>query len=258
MKLEESSNNSHQNDKFYFNNPNKNKQNKSKNKRNIYNTSFNNNNHLYCPGGGATGGLYDGSDNKNNLQFLTNLDISNHFGQNNIEKSLCILITSIVITIFWFIYYYNVLLHYTLNTIFISGSILLDLICLFLILYLYIKLKQDILFNTVSKNMNIYIEIIISVNFLAKTILIVLIHSTFSILSLPYMLYISKLILDLYFLIVTVKLFMFSSCSYKFMEYMKYYYNFVLYYLFCVEEEESNNYYGGNEYMDFDELESNY
>ena len=80
---------------------------------------------------------------------------------------------------------------------------------------------------------------------------------TLKIVSIGYLIYLIKFILEIYFLILNLKICQYSSVSYKIQEYVKKVWSYVTIYIFCIDEETYQQ-QQQNDYQDFDELDSDY
>jgi hypothetical protein len=192
---------------------------------------------------------------KDNKKFYyDNSSISMSYGQYNIEKCLFVLLFLITYSTCLGYYYYESFDYLTFVFLIIGGSI--DVLISFMYLILLIKLRSDTIFNKIPTKLMSFTDLIILANFIVKIsqfILVTLIFNQFDVLGI--VLIIVKLLFEIYFTVISVKLFMFCPCSVYVQEQTQKLWNGIKYYIFCCEIQDMNN-QENPEYTKLDDLDS--
>ena len=178
--------------------------------------------------------------------------ISQSYGESNIEKCSFV-ISSILLYSIVLGYVYVDIFSNTKFYIFLFG-VAVDFLISVYYLYLYFSLKNEQIFQKVTLNSYSSIDMFILVNYLNKIILIVLIffdNSFYYLWCLTF--FVLKIILDTYFIMISLKLFMLSPCMIKIQEFFQRLWNNIKYYILCCEEETDLP-----DYTKLEELESFY
>jgi hypothetical protein len=188
---------------------------------------------------------------KTNKIYYDNSAISMSFGQHNIEKCLFVLLFLIIFSTYLAFSYFL-----TLDKAFITSIVtgcVVDLIISLIYLYLLIKLRSDHIFNKIPIQMISVSDCIILANIVIKTISFLMSFANYKILGfLGFFLFLLKYLFDVYFTLISVKLFMFCPCSIYVHEQTENLWNSFKYYLFCCEIEQAEN----MEYTRLEDLDS--
>ncbi len=185
---------------------------------------------------------------------LTNEEISKQFGQNNYEKGLVLICFIFILNLLWLYFYQNALtktftIAYYINLI-IQGSLTLSLS------YLYLKIRQNKVINPISTKLLRVVDLLSAVYLITVVTVFVWVNfQTISVFSLGYLVFSVKFALEIYFVILILKLFSFSSCSYKIQENIMLAFSYFTTYVLCIDEDLQNN---NIDYQEFDELDSEY
>jgi len=185
--------------------------------------------------------------------YYDNSVISQSYGQSNIEKC-AIVITST--------FFYTSILGYVYYEIFsntkfyiLTISIILDFFISLYFVCLSFSLKNEQLFQKVSVNSYSLIDILIFLNYLNKSILILFIFSDNSFYYLWCLIFFFiKFIFDTYFIMISLKFFMLSTCMIGIQEFFLRLWLNIKYYILCCEVEEPDH----PDYTKMEELESFY
>ena len=190
---------------------------------------------------------------KEKVYFYDNSLISLSYGQYNVEKCLVVLFILIVYTAILIYDYYPLLSNFSFILLVSSGSV--DIIISFLYLYFLLKLKSDQIFNKIPNAAVNSSDILIIANLVAKILTLVMIIVDYSILGLTaIILFVMKFLIEFYFNVISVKLFMFCPCTLYIQEKTEKVWNWIKYYVFCCEIEEPEN----PDYTKIEDLESFY
>jgi len=103
--------------------------------------------------------------------------------------------------------------------VFIIVSAFFDLIPLLFYIYLLIKFNRENVFCQISKITYFFEEIIITINLFIRTATLVLVIFNSTDLGLwIIIIYVTKYVLDIYFTLISIKLFSFSPCNTRLQE----------------------------------------
>jgi hypothetical protein len=192
---------------------------------------------------------------KQKIYYFDNYEISLSYGQANIEKCLIVILLCLTLSAS-LVYKYFFDLHTTILYIFI-GSCFIDFIVTCLYLYFLFRLKSEQIFNQVPIGALDFSDLLILVNFIIKTTLFVFfcLHYTYIGLT-GIALFTFKLILDIYYTLISVKFLMLCPCSIYVQEVTNKIWLNIKYYVCCcdVEQIEPEN----HEYTKIEEIESFY
>lgn len=192
--------------------------------------------------------------NINNIS-ISNLEISQQYGQNNFEKGLILISILIVMNILSIILNIS-LITYSYLIILTVGTVI-RLIIFIILVIIYTKFKKGEVFCSLSNGIFTSVDIFTTMNLLIINFEFLLSHfQVFSIVSWNYIMFIVIYMLSLYFSIITLKLFNYLSFSYTIQLVFKKILFFISYYLLCIEEEVQENTYV--EYQEFDDFDSEY
>lgn len=183
--------------------------------------------------------------------YYDNSAISMSFGQYNLEKCLFILLFLIIYSTY-IAYSYLDILDKTNLTFLIAGGVI-DLIVSLIYLYLLVKLRSDTIFNEIPIGIMNISDYIIILNCFVKMITLIMAVVSYNLIGLLGIIIFSiKFLFDSYFVVVSVKLFMFCPCSLYVQEQTERIWNGIIYYIFCCEYERKEN----TEYTRLEDLES--
>jgi hypothetical protein len=191
---------------------------------------------------------------KERIFYYDNSQISMSYGQYNVEKCLIVLFI-IIVTQACLIYNYYLILSYTSLTLLLSGTGV-DLITSFLYLYFLIKLKSDQIFNKIPNSITNSSDILILLNLILKIVTLVFIYIEMNVLGVTAVVLFSlKFLIEFYFAVISVKIFMFCPCTLYLQEQTGKLWNWIKYYVFCCEVEEQQE---NPDYTKLEDLESFY
>lgn len=185
---------------------------------------------------------------------LTNEEISKQFGQNNYEKGLVLISVLFILNSIWLYFYESLLtksftIAYYINLV-IQGTLTLSLS------YLYMKIRQNKVINPISTNLLRVVDLLSIIYLITVVTTFVWVNfQAISIFSLGYLVFSIKFALEIYFIILILKIFSFSSCSYKIQETIMLAFSYFTTYVLCIDEDLQNN---NIDYQEFDELDSEY
>ena len=150
--------------------------------------------------------------NMQNFSYRNNSNICYRFGQVNVEKSLFVLIFEMLFTatvIYFYVYQFEKAIIYLY---FISSGF--DFLLMTILIYFIVKFRQEEIFSSFSRSQSNLVEIINTINFLFKSInLGILFFFTNNMTFFFCFLFTIKFFLDLYFVIITLKIFLFCTCT---------------------------------------------
>lgn len=156
---------------------------------------------------------------RDQTQFHSNINVCQRYGQKNYENCLVTLIILTSLTGLILYYYFDDFLKIFLYMI--TFSALNDLIILFFYAYFYFNMKSELIHVTFQKDCFYSLEGINFFNFLLKVFNIVslMIFNGHAFRSLFMFWLVVKSIYDLYFALISLKLFSFFSCTLKLQEF---------------------------------------
>lgn len=190
---------------------------------------------------------------RDKIYYFDNSAISLSYGQYNVEKCLFVLSAIILITAF-LIYNYYTFFNNVIYVVLVSGGIL-DVIAIFMYLYFLAKLKSEQIFNRIPMGAMNMSDILISLNFIVKIVLLIMILCNYSIFGITaIILFILKFLAEFYFTLISVKFLMLCPCSVYIQEASEKLWTNIKYYLFCCEVEEPEN----PDYTKIEDVESIY
>jgi hypothetical protein len=142
-----------------------------------------------------------------------------------------------------------------LNYILILSGGALDIIISLLYLYFLIKLKSEQIFNKIPNAIINSSDVLILLNFIVKIVTITMIFVDISLLGITaIILFTFKFMIEFYFAVISVKLFMFCPCTLYVQEQSEKAWLWIKYYIFCCEVDEPEN----PDYTKLEDLESFY
>jgi hypothetical protein len=192
---------------------------------------------------------------RDKVYYFDNYEISLTYGQANIEKCLIVILICLSLSAS-LVYKYYLDLHETILYIFI-GSCCLDFIITCFYLYFLFKLKSAQIFNQVPIVALDFNDLIILVNFFTKLTLFVFFFLHYTYIGFTGIaLFTTKLLLDIYYTLISVKFLMLCPCSIYVQEITNKIWLNVKYYVCCcdVEQIEPDH----HEYTKIEEIESFY
>jgi hypothetical protein len=192
---------------------------------------------------------------KEKVYYFDNYEISLTYGQANIEKCLIVVLLCLTVSIS-LVYKYFFDLHETIVYIFI-GSCFIDLIVTSFYLYFLFKLKSAQIFNQVPIGAIDFNDLLILINFITKITLFVFfcLHYTYIGLT-GIALFTIKLLLDIYYTLISVKFLMLCPCSIYIQEITNKIWLNIKYYVCCCDVEQIEPEH--HEYTKIEQLESFY
>ena len=161
--------------------------------------------------------IFDSSDDRINQlmkeksDYFNNSNLCQSYGQSNIEKCLIFLFFLIVFSCLILYHYSN---HF--------GSVLFSIICgtIFLNLFSFItysfflyKLQSESMFDRIPTTVAFLNDLIISFNLILETAVLILVSFTSTVDWLCFSLFLAKFLIEIYFVIVSIKVFMFCPWS---------------------------------------------
>jgi hypothetical protein len=190
----------------------------------------------------------------NNANFHNNSNICYRFGQANIEKALFVLITQMILTAL-LIYIYIYELEKPIIYLFLISAGM-DMILMTVFIYFVMKFRQDDIFSTFSRSLSNFVDVVNSINLLIKlmnyTALFFLVEELKFLFCFWFTL---KFLVEIYFGLITVKMFVFCSCTIWLNEKLSKLFKWIQFYVFCCDVEDKEE---GKEPEKCEELESNY
>lgn len=192
----------------------------------------------------------------NQANTITNADISNHFGQANIEKSYILIVIILLYEVFWLFYYLEFLTQVFKVVVYVSIG--LDLAVASFLTTFYFKLKQERLLTRISSRIRNACDAVVAIDSITKVYLFVGLQlQAVPVFSAAYCFFLVKFLLEVYFCTVSMKCCLFFPCSYRVIETFKVYWGLFLYYVFCIEDEDNLQYHS-LENVDLEDIESMY
>jgi hypothetical protein len=191
---------------------------------------------------------------KERIFFYDNSQISMSFGQYNVEKCLVVLFIMIVISALFIYNHYLILSNLSLMLLICGGGV--DIITSFIYLYFLVKLKSEQIFNRIPSSLINSSDILILINLMIKLVTLVFIYmELYSLGFHSVILFTLKFLLDFYFAVISVKIFMFCPCTLYLQEQSTRLWNWIKYYVFCCDIEETPE---NPDYTKLEDLESFY
>lgn len=184
--------------------------------------------------------------------FFNNSNICQYYGQSNIEKCIFILFFIITFTstlLYHFFSLMNTFLFYAITTTLIADAISLVLYSFFLY-----RLRSENMFDNIPAQAIRMNDFLIVFNSIGKSLVLVLVTLNF-LGWVPFAFFAGKYLIEVYFMMIAVKLFMFCPGARFVQEQSEKFWNFVRFYIFCCEVEQEQEY---NEYTRLEEIESFY
>ena len=187
------------------------------------------------------------------LFYYDNSLISQSYGQYNIEKCLIVIISIILYaSVLGYVYIdiFSAIKFYLFA--FTSGF---DFLISLYYIYLIFNLKKEEIFQQISLNIFSIIDLLIFFNYLGKFIFItiILLDNSFYFFWCLFF-FICKFLLDTYYVIISLKIFMLSPCMVSVQEFFEKLWINIKYYILCCEVEEPDH----PDYTKLEELESFY
>ena len=184
--------------------------------------------------------------------YYDNSNICQYYGQGNIEKCIFLLFFLITYTSTILYYYINIIGNFLFYFIILTLSI--DSLSFIFYCYFLYKLKSDDIFEKILSILIQFNDTLIIINSIFKTFVLSIVSVTLKN-WIPFLLFSSKYILDIYLMLTSIKIFMFCPGVRSFQEFTdKFIFYFKTYILCCeVEFEQENETYGK-----FDDSESFY
>jgi hypothetical protein len=189
-----------------------------------------------------------------NINFYNNSNICYRFGQVNIEKALFVLLFQMIFTaLLIYLYIYDIA-KILIYLFLISAGI--DMILMTIFIYFVMKFRQDEIFSTFSRGVSNFVDIVNSINLIFKFFNYTFIFFVIKDLTFFFCLWFTlKILIEIYFALITLKIFVFCSCTVWINEKLYGLFKMIQYYILCCETEEKEE---NKEHERFEELESNY
>jgi hypothetical protein len=185
--------------------------------------------------------------------FYNNSNICYRFGQVNIEKAVFVLLFQMIFTALLIYLYIYEIAKILIYLFLISAGI--DMILMSIFIYFVMKFRQDEIFSTFSRGISNFVDVVNSINLIFKVFNFAFIFLVIKELNFLFCLLFSlKLLIEVYFALITLKIFVFCSCTVWINEKLYRLFKFIQYYILCCETEEKEE----KENERFEELESNY
>lgn len=183
--------------------------------------------------------------------FFDNANICQYYGQSNIEKCIFLLFFLVSLTmtlLFHYVDQADCLLFYS-----IIATLTADCLSLLMYCFLLLRLKSDHLFNQIPHCVIQGNDYLIVINVIAKVVIFVLVSMN-SFPLIPLAMFAFKFLMDIYFTLVSVKLFLFCPGARLIQEQSERMWSYVKIYFFCIEDQDQEL----NEYMKIEDIESFY
>lgn len=189
-----------------------------------------------------------------NIIFHNNSNICYRFGQANIEKALFVLITQMILTAL-LIYAYIYELEKVIVYLFLISAGM-DLILVSIFIYFVMRFRQDEIFASFSRSLSNFVDVLNSINMLFKLLNYGVLFFIVEELSFLFCMWFTfKFLIEVYFGLITIKMFVFCSCTIWLNEKLYRMIKWIQHYVFCCDVDEKEE---GKEPEKFEELESNY
>ena len=182
--------------------------------------------------------------------YFDNSNICQIYGQTNIEKCILLLLFIICYTIAILYYYFNKIFVTLLN--FCIISLLLDITNLIFFSVILYKLRKENLFEKINHWLLKFNDYLIIIKILNNTIILTLVCIYLNDDNIFY-LFIGKYVIEIYFLLTSIKLFMFFPGSQLILEQSNKIIAFCKYYLLCNDIESEPE---SEEYNNIEEIQS--
>lgn len=200
---------------------------------------------------GRDHGENNAANKKDNHFYFDNANICLYYGQSNIEKCIFLLFFLVSLTMTLLFHYVNqadCLLFYSIVATFTADCLSLLMYC-----FLLLRLKSDNLFNVIPHCVIQGNDYLIVLNLIAKAVIFTLVClNSFGVI--PLAMFALKFLMDIYFTLVSVKLFLFCPGARLLQEQSEKMWTYVKVYFFCIEDQDQEL----NEYMKIEDIESFY
>lgn len=195
--------------------------------------------------------------NNPDMYNITNQDISYQFGQYFYDKAL--LVISIIFSLNTIIFVSFISEFNTLFKVVNFVSIGIQTILIIIYLYIYFVIRKAFsLYGNIPFNLIRFVKILTIVYALSSfTSVIFLQFQKINYLTFCYILYFTKIFVDIYYIAHILRTFSFLHNSYRIQCFFKRIWFYISFYILCLEEEDyNNNYYEINQ--EYDEFDSEY
>lgn len=202
--------------------------------------------------GGSEQNDYQGSQQKEKSFYFNNSNLCQYYGQSNIEKCIFILFCLIIFAstlLYHFFPLFNSFVFYT-----ILATLSADTVSLALYSFFLYRLRSENMFDKIPSEAIRANDFLIVFNSFGKCFVLVLVTLNF-IGWIPLCFFVGKFLLEVYFMMVAVKLFLFCPGSRYFQEQSEKLWSFLKFYIFCCEIEQEQDL---NEYTKIEDIESFY
>ena len=189
---------------------------------------------------------------KNIFFYYDNSNICQYYGQSNIEKCIFLLFFLITYTSTVLYYYSNFMKQFLF--FFSVISLTIDFISFIIYCYFLHKLKSDEMFEKIPCLLIKLNDCLIIFNFIFKTLILSIISVTLH-QWIPFLLFASKYILEVYFILNSIKIFMFCPIIRTFQENLEKVIFYFKYYILCFDIEQEQI---SEEYTKIEDIESFY
>jgi hypothetical protein len=182
-------------------------------------------------------------NNEQSLSILTDWDeteISYKYGQENFENSLIVISIGIVYTTF-LVYWYLKYLE-TLNILLFMITAIIDIILLTILLYFFYKFKKEEVFTRVPSSCFNITDILNFLNIVVKAVnFFCLLVCSDSLDWLFVSLLSIKFLIDLYFCMNALKIYIFCGCGIVLSRFFTNAWNNFKYYILCIDPEVNSD-----------------
>ena len=189
---------------------------------------------------------------KNLFFYYDNSNICQYYGQSNIEKCIFLLFFLVTYTSTIIYYYSNFMNKFIFY--FIIISLTADLISFIIYCYILYKLKSDEMFEKIPCLIIKLNDFLIIFNFILKSLILSILSVTMN-KWIPFLLFASKYILEVYFILNSIKNFMFCPIIHSFQENLEKLIFYFKYYILCFDFEQDQIL---EEYTKIEDIESFY
>ena len=193
-------------------------------------------------------------DANEKAKYYNNATLSDKHGQENIESSLVILSIQILFTALLVYLYFGNLEQLIILLFIITG--IFDIIVLTFYIYFVIKFKKEEIFTSLPKSCFSISDIFNIANLLLKSVNYVFIFVLSDEIEILFALsFTLKYLIDLYFFLTSIKIYMFCPCGIWLNDLFIRIWVWIKYYIFCCEAEETSS---DIEYSRMEDMESFY
>lgn len=188
---------------------------------------------------------------KEKIYYYDNSTICMSYGQYNMERCLVVQFILIVYSAFLSYDYYLQINNLTFILLISTGGV--DIIVTLLYIYFLNKLKSEKIFNRIPMFLSNLTDVVIMMNFVAKSILfVILCLQYFTIGLVAISLFAFKYLIEFYFAAISIKFLMFCPCSRFIQEQSEKLWAWIKLNVFCCDSELEKE----NDYSKIEDIES--